>query len=120
MPIRRGTNSYGQRMLTVALLGVAFAVASALQPAHADADPGNDFLAALDKYGIDLTALMGQPISPPDAIELGQDICGDLHKGTPAASETNAIYRMMPKITDKQAGNLVSAAQLTLCPDTLS
>ena len=27
-------------------------------------------------------------------------------------------YRMMPKITDKQAGNLVSAAQFTLCPDT--
>jgi hypothetical protein len=28
-------------------------------------------------------------------------------------------YRGMPKITDKQAGNLVSAAQFTICPDTL-
>ena len=75
MPIGRGTNSYGQRMLTRALLGAAVAATCALQPAHADADPGNDFLAALDKYGIDLTALMGQSISPQDAIELGQDIC---------------------------------------------
>jgi hypothetical protein len=105
-------------MLTRVLLGIAFAAVSVLLPPHADADPADDFLAALDKYGIDLSALMGQTITPQSAIELGDDICGDLQSGTSAASETNAIYRMMPKITDKQAGNLVSAAQFTLCPDT--
>jgi hypothetical protein len=94
------------------------AATSALHAPLADADPGADFLRALDKYGIDLSALMGQPISAQNAIELGRDICGDLHSGMSAASETNALYRMMPKITDKQAGNLVSAAQFTLCPDT--
>jgi hypothetical protein len=31
----------------------------------------------------------------------------------------NVFYRAMPRITDKQAGNLVSAAQFTICPDTL-
>jgi len=31
----------------------------------------------------------------------------------------NVFYRAMPKITDKQADNLMSAAQLTICPDTL-
>ena len=119
MPIGRGTNSYGQRMLTRALLGIAFAATSVLQPAHADADPGNDFLRTLDQYGIDLSALMAQPISPQDAIELGQDICSDLHGGTSPAAEANGFYRRMPRITDKQSWSLVSAAQFTLCPNTL-
>jgi hypothetical protein len=100
----------GCRQDPLSLLGVVFTAASVLQPAHAGADPGSDFLAALNRYGIDLSALMGQPISQQDAIELGQDICNDLHHGTPAGYEINQVYRQMPRITDKQSGNLVSAA----------
>jgi hypothetical protein len=51
---------------------------------------------------------------------LGKDICNDLHRGTSASAEANEVYSMMPRITDQQAGNLVSAAPLTICPDTLS
>jgi hypothetical protein len=118
MPIGRGTNSYGQRMLTRALLGVAFAATSALHAPLAYADPGDDFLGYLNMYGIDLSAMMGHTINAHDAIELGQDICNELHGGKSAGGVTNELYRMMPRITDKQAGNLVSAAQLTICPDT--
>ena len=119
MPIGRRTNSYSQTMLTRALLGAAFAATCALQPPQAHADPGNDFVAALDRYGIDLTALMGKSMSRQDAIGLGQAICGDLQHGSSATTEANGLHKMMPKITDKQAGNLVSAAQSALCPDTL-
>jgi Protein of unknown function (DUF732) len=109
----------GRRMLTCALLGVAFVVSvTALQPVHADANPGSDFLAALNRYEIDLSALMGQAISPQDAIGLGQDICNGLQRGTPVAGEIDLLYREMPRITDRQAGNLVSSAQFTICPDT--
>jgi Protein of unknown function (DUF732) len=94
--------------------------AGLLQAPHAHADPGDDFLAALNQYGIDLTAIMGTPISRQSAIELGQDICNDLHRGKSATAAANEIYRMAPNITDKQSGNLVSAAQFTLCSDTLS
>jgi hypothetical protein len=118
MPIGRDTNSHGQRMLTRVLLGVAFAAVSALLPADADADPGNDFLRALDGYGINLTALLG--VSPQAAAELGQAICDDLHLGKSAGTVANELYMKLPRITDKQSGNLVSAAQYTLCPDTFS
>jgi hypothetical protein len=107
-------------MLTTTLLAVAFVVnVTALQPAHANADPDNDFLSKLDWYGIDISELMGHPISRHDTIDLGHVICDDLHRGTPPEAEMNVFYRGMPKITDKQAGNLVSAAQFAICPDTL-
>jgi hypothetical protein len=107
-------------MLISTLVGVALAVnVAVLQAGHASADPGSDFLARLNWYGIDLSALMGEPISPPDAIELGQDICADLRSGTSPIAEANGLYRMMPRITDKQAANLVSAAQFAICADTL-
>ena len=51
--------------------------------------------------------------------QLGHSICDDLHPGTPPEYETNMFYRGIPKITDKQTGALVSAAQFTICPDTL-
>lgn len=108
-------------MLSKAVFSAAFAascVLQALRPPHAYADPGNDFLVALNKYGIDLTGLMGTYISPQSAIELGQDICVDLHRGHPPATEANDLYMKLPRITDKEAGNLVTAAQFTLCPDT--
>jgi hypothetical protein len=84
------------------------------------ADPDSDFLSWLDNYGIDLSELMGDNITRQDAIELGHDICNDLHRGKSAEAETGEIYRGMPKISDKLAGNLVSAAQQTICRDTLT
>ncbi len=110
----------GWRILTRALFGVAFVIGvTALQPAHANADPDNDFLAKLNWYGIDLSALMGHPISRQDTIELGQDLCIELHHGNTAAGVSDQLYREMPHITDKQAANLVSAAQFAICPDSL-
>jgi hypothetical protein len=106
-------------MLTRVLLGVALAAMSVLQPPRAGADPDNDFLSQLNSYGIDLSDLMGRTITPQKAIELGHLICDDLRHGTQPEAEMNVFYRAMPKITDKQADNLMSAAQLTICPDTL-
>jgi hypothetical protein len=103
-----------------AVIAAALSCIGAAVSPTARADPGNDFLAALDTSGIDLSALMGQAISPQDAIELGQDICNYLHRGTSVSGELDLLYREMPRITNKQAVNLVSAAQHTLCPDTLS
>jgi hypothetical protein len=67
-------------MSTRTMLGAALAATCVLQTAHADADPGTDFLAARNRYGIDFSALMGQPISRQDAIDLGQ---GYLQRPTP-------------------------------------
>jgi hypothetical protein len=119
MPIGRRTNPYSHTMLTRALLCTAFAATCALQPPRAHADPGNDFVAAIDRYGIDLSALMGKSMSRQDAIGLGQGICGYLTHGASPMVVANGLHKMMPKITDEQAGSLVSAAQVTLCPDTL-
>jgi hypothetical protein len=107
-------------ILAGVLLCIGFMVMSAVQPATAHADPDSEFLSWLDNYGIDLSELMGHTITRQDAIELGHDICNDLHGGKSADAETKEIYRGMPKITDKLAGNLVSAAQYTICPDTLT
>lgn len=102
-------------------LGVAFAAIAAIQPPLAHADPGDDFLAATHAYGIDLTALLG--VSPQDAVGLGQAICDDLRLGKSPATVAQELYMKLPKITDKQSGNLVSAAQYTLAetlfPDDL-
>lgn len=51
--------------------------------------------------------------------ELGQDICTELHHGNSLAGVSDQLYREMPHITDKQAANLVSAAQFAMCPDTM-
>jgi Protein of unknown function (DUF732) len=110
---------YGQGMLSRVLFGVALAAMSVLQPPRAGADPDNDFLSQLNWYGIDLSDLMGRTITPQKAIEFGHLICDDLRHGTQPKAEMNVFYRAMPKITDKQADNLMSAAQLTICPDTL-
>jgi len=105
-------------MLTRVLLGVAPAAMSVLQPPRAGADPDNDFLSQLNWYGIDLSDLMGAP-SPRRKPSSSGLICDDLRHGTQPKAEMNVFYRAMPKITDKQADNLMSAAQLTICPDTL-
>jgi len=105
-------------MLARILFGVGLVLMPVFQPPNAQADPDSDFLAWLQNYGIDLSALMGHTITPQSAIELGHDICDDLRGGKSADSEMSGIFRMFPNITEKQAGNLVSAAQMTICPDT--
>jgi hypothetical protein len=111
----------GERaIVTGVLICIGFVAMSAIQPATARADPDSEFFSWLDNYGINLSELMSHNITRQDAIELGHDICNDLHSGKSADAETREIYRGMPKITDKLAGNLVSAAQYTICPDTLS
>jgi Protein of unknown function (DUF732) len=82
------------------------------------ADPGSDFLMLLGKYNLNLSALAGKTISSQVEIQLGQDICTDLHSGTPVTTVVNEIYRDMPNITDKQAGNpggSRSADQASVC-----
>jgi hypothetical protein len=39
----------------------------------------------LNWYGIDLSEMMGTTITPQAAIELGHDICTELHHGNTAA-----------------------------------
>jgi hypothetical protein len=107
-------------MLRGVLPCIGFVAMLAVQPATAHADPDSEFLLWLNNYGVDLSEIMGHTISRQDAIDLGHDICKDLHSGTSAEAETNSIYRSFPKISDKLAGNLVSAAQFKICPDTLT
>lgn len=104
------------RAASVATIGV---LTGAVVVAPANADPGSDFLAKLNWYGIDVSTLMGHPISAHDTIELGQDICIELHNGNTPAGVSNQLFREMPRITDKQAANLVSAAQFAICPETM-
>jgi Protein of unknown function (DUF732) len=89
------------------------------RPGFAHADPGNDFVAAIDRYGIDLSALMGKSMSRQDSIGLGQTICGYLTHGASPMLEADGLHKKIPRITDEQAANLVSAAQSTLCPKPL-
>jgi hypothetical protein len=109
-----------RKMMVRSLCAVAFIInVTGLHPALAHADPGSDFLAKLSWYGIDVSALMGHPISRDATIELGQDICTELHHGNTEAGVSSQLYREMPRITDKQSVNLVSAAQFAICPDTM-
>lgn len=122
LPAMRSKGGKGDKtvMLAGVLPCIGFVAMLAIQPATAHADPDSEFLSWLNNYGIDLSEIMGHTITRQDAIELGHDICKDLHGGKSAEAETSEIYRGMPKISDKLAGNLVSAAQYTICPDTLT
>ncbi|MEB4208760.1 DUF732 domain-containing protein [Mycobacterium sp. 94-17] len=79
--------------------------------AHADAD--GDFLAAMHEYGINFKG--GDDAS----LKLGRAVCKDLRDGASSAAESAAVFRILPDTTEKQSGNIVSAAQIHLCPDTI-
>lgn len=49
----------------------------------------------------------------------GTTLCQGLRKGGTPKEGVAVIYRTVPNITEKQAGNLLSAAQFGLCPETL-
>jgi hypothetical protein len=94
------------RAATAAIAAIAaFLVGMALAaPAHADGD--SDYLSMLSKYGFNVTGDDSSTL-----IKTGHLICTDLRNGTSAADESAALYRILPKATDKQSGNLVTVAQ---------
>jgi hypothetical protein len=93
-------------LLTAVLLALAVATAA---PAAADAD--QDYLDMLHNT-------YDMPNATGEMVKLGHAICADLRGGASAADEAAALYRAVPKISEKAAGEVVSAAQIKLCPDT--
>jgi hypothetical protein len=81
--------------------------------AHAD---DSSYLARLARYGFDVST----PETRDVAVKMGHSICYDLRRGVSPDEETTKLFRMTPSnATEKKVGNMVSAAQFDLCPDTL-
>lgn len=99
-------------LIPTALLLIGAAIAAA---PSAHADPQQDYLDMLrSTYGFNVTDSNRHTL-----LAAGNAICGDLRAGTSPETEIRAIFRSVPNATEKQAGNLVSAAQFKLCPDTI-
>ena len=82
--------------------------------AHADGD--SDYLAVLSRYGFDVST----PATAQMAVKFGHGICADLRAGASPSQELATMTRMSPEgISERKIGNMVSAAQFQLCPDTM-
>lgn len=79
-------------------------------PAHAD---DTEYVGWLKKYGFNVT-----PKTQSSLITAGHSICTDLRGGASVTAEQAAVTRMIPGATSERVGNLITAAQLGLCPDT--
>lgn len=77
-------------------------------------NPQVKYLCWLQTYGFNVT-----DESRPSLVVAGTTLCQGLHNGGSADEGVAVLYRSIPDITEKQPGNLIAAAQLGLCPDTL-
>ncbi len=94
-------------------LGATLALAA---PAGADSfSPAEQaYLDKLKEYGF---------IIPPEdaaiAVKLGHDTCTGLENGATRAAAADDLLRAAPWFTEQLSANLVTAAQVNLCPATL-
>lgn len=101
-----------------AACAAVLAVLLAAPAAHAD--PESDYLARLSQDGFNVT-----PSNRSTLLAAGNTICADLRAGTSRADEIKKTFQTwgptaeVPKITAPQAAQVVEAAQLGLCPDTI-
>lgn len=92
----------------------ALAAGAVVTAAPAAADPQSDFLGILSNTpGFTVNGFTG-----PLLVGAGNAVCGDLRAGTPV--DVAAQHAMSyPGATNFGARAMVTAAQQTLCPDTL-
>ncbi|BBY05609.1 DUF732 domain-containing protein [Mycobacterium noviomagense] len=100
------------RLFTAALLvlaSIGSAATSEIAVAHASGD--SDYLMLLNRYGFDVSTVENQQLT----LKLGHAICNDLHSdATPQKKQAMAVQ------LGAASSAIVSAAQLELCPDTIS
>lgn len=72
------------------------------------------YLCWLQTYSIHVT-----PETEQALLTAGDTLCQGLRKGGTPEQGTAVLYRTVPNISQQQAGNLITAAQMGLCPDTL-
>jgi hypothetical protein len=85
--------------------------------AHADpVDVGDDaYLKELGVNGFNVT-----PDHSHAMVVVGHAICTDLQSGVSSATESVAVFHVLPDISEKQARSLVAVAQMTLCSNQIS
>lgn len=107
----------GWRIAAVLFWSVSLGATVALAaPAGAD-----NFSPAEQAY-LDKLKEYGFTVAPDDAaiaVKLGHDTCTGLQNGASPADAADNLSRAAPWFTEQLSANLVAAAQLTLCPDTL-
>ncbi|HZU46107.1 MAG TPA: DUF732 domain-containing protein [Mycobacterium sp.] len=100
------------RLVIAALLvlaSLASAAMSGIAVAHAAGD--SDYLMLLNRYGFDVSTVESQQLT----LKLGHAICNDLRSdATPQQKQAMAFQ------LGAASSVIVSAAQLELCPDTIS
>jgi uncharacterized protein DUF732 len=107
----------GSRIAAVLFGCVSLGAASAITaPAGADSfSPAEQaYLDKLKEYGFTVT-----PEEAAIAVKLGHDTCTGLENGASPAEAADALSSAAPWFTEKQSANLVTVAQMKLCPDTL-
>jgi hypothetical protein len=103
----------GWRIARSVSLGVAASIALAA-PAGAD-----NFSPAEQAY-LDMLKVYGFNINGEDAafaVKLGHTACSLLENGSSPPDGAAALWRTAPKFTEKRSANLVSVAQMKLCPN---
>ena len=100
--------------LRATLIAAAIATAAIGFAAPALADTGDDAYEAMPRhYGLD-------PYDGNPRLKLGHAVCDDLENGATAADETATLNRvLLSSFTTEDAGHIVTATQLKLCPSTL-
>ncbi len=107
----------GWRIAAVLFWSVSLSASIALAaPAGADSfSPAEHaYLDTLKEYGFTVT-----PEEAAIAVKLGHDTCTGLENGASPADAADDLSSAAPWFTEKQSANLVTVAQMKLCPDTL-
>lgn len=100
------------RLVSAALAVLASVVSAAMAGiavAHAAGD--SDYLKLLNQYGFDVSTAESQQLT----LKLGHAICDDLRSGASPQQRQETAFRLGAASTA-----IMGAAQLELCPDTLS
>jgi hypothetical protein len=85
----------------------------------ANASTGNPNSAAVAKY-FEMLSVYDFSVTDENRqlyLTMGNAICGDLRAGTTPDEESKAIFRILPRLDEKDSGELVEAAHIGLCPD---
>ncbi len=107
----------GWRIAAVLLWSVSLGATIALA-----APAGADSFSPAEQAYLDKLKEYGFTVAPEDAaiaVNLGHDTCTGLENGASPADAADDLSRAAPWFTHQQSANLVTAAQVKLCPGTL-
>lgn len=82
---------------------------------------GADNFSPAEQAYLDMLKAYGFTINDQDAafaVKLGHTTCDLLARGDDPKDIADALWRTAPGFTEKQSANMVSVAQMKLCPDT--